>query len=77
MQNESEIEADWNQINDSDSVAYRWLILACKKAKVIVIGAVGYDTIAITRKYSDLYTCIETIDLAVESYIDRGLITVR
>jgi nucleoside-diphosphate-sugar epimerase len=28
-------------------------------------------------EYQPKYTCIETIDLAVKSYIDRGLITIR
>ena len=54
--------------------------------RVIVIGAAGhigtylipmlvnagYETNAITPQY----TCIETIDLAVKSYIERGLIRV-
>ncbi|GEM_PF-6671639 len=33
----------------------------------------GYETNAITPPQ---YTCIETIDLAVKSYIERGLIRV-
>jgi len=27
--------------------------------------------------YRPKYTCLETIDLAVKSYIDRGLITIK
>ncbi len=43
---------------------------------IVRSGVFGIEKAKRLLEYQPQYTCIETIDLAVKSYIERGLITV-